>query len=72
MPKKDDDGNIIGCVAFVTNPVSKDALSRIRKDISKILDAVFFPKKIISIESFPKTQSGKINRKKLELIAKEN
>ena len=72
VPKKDDDGNIIGCVAFVTNPVSKDALSRIRKDISKILDAVFFPKKIISIESFPKTQSGKINRKKLELIAKEN
>ncbi len=72
VPKRDNDGNIIGCVAFVTNPVSKDALSKIRKDITKILDTVFFPKKIISIESFPKTQSGKINRKELESMAKKD
>ena len=72
VPKRDNDGNIIGCVAFVTNPVSKDALSKIRIDITKILDTVFFPKKIISIESFPKTQSGKINRKELESMAKED
>ena len=36
----------------------------------KTLDSVFFPKKIISIDNFPKAESGKVNRKKLEAIAK--
>ena len=45
-------------------------IKKIRKECAPILDIVFFPKKIISIKVFPRSQSGKIDRKALEQIAK--
>ena len=48
----------------MSQSVKKKSFNKIRK--FRILDKVFFPKKIITVEKFPLTVSGKIDRKKLE------
>ena len=35
------------------------------------MNSIFFPKKIFFIKDFPRSQSGKIDRKTLEKLAKE-
>ena len=62
-----DDKEIVrGCVAFINNRISKIEEIEIRSKSLEFLDKVFFPKKIISILSFPLTTSGKIDRNKLK------
>lgn len=71
VPLRDDAKVAIGCVAFILGNVDQDKVKRIRDDSKKFLDRVFFPRQIHSIEEFPKTQSGKIDRGALERIANE-
>ena len=70
VPYRDDSEVVVGCVAFVLNNLTTVDINKIRKECAPILDIVFFPKKIISIKVFPRSQSGKIDRKALEQIAK--
>ena len=69
---KDKFNNISGCMGFTTHKITKEEILEIRKESKNYLDPVFFPKNIISIDTFPKSESGKINRKKLETMAKES
>ena len=71
VPLKDNQNIVIGCVGYTLDDITKEQILRIRKDIIEFLDPVFFPKKIISISQFPKSMSGKIDRKKLEIMAKD-
>jgi amino acid adenylation domain-containing protein len=72
VPLRDNQDIIVGCVAFTIQEITKEDILNIRSKIKDSLDTVFFPKKIISINDFPKALSGKINRKELEAMAKED
>ncbi len=71
VPLRDSKEVVSGCVAFVLVEVSREDLSQIRKQSTKFLDSIFFPKKIFFIEDFPRSQSGKIDRKTLEKTARK-
>jgi len=49
--------------------INKEEQIRIRQESMQYLEQVFFPKKIITIENFPRLPSGKIDRKALSLKA---
>ena len=66
IPIRDEREIVIGCVAFITESINKDEELEIRSKSTQYLDKVFFPKRIITIENFPLTVSGKIDRRKLE------
>ena len=70
VPLRDSQDIVIGCAAFIIEDLTIEEERFIREESMKTLDSVFFPKKIISIDNFPKAESGKVNRKKLEAIAK--
>ena len=71
VPLRDSKEVVSGCVAFVLVEVSREDLSQIRKQSTKFLDSIFFPKKIFFIEDFPRSQSSKIDRKALEKSARQ-
>lgn len=71
VPLRDSKEVVLGCVAFVLAEISREDLSQIRKQSTKFLDSIFFPKKIFFIEDFPRSQSGKIDRKALEKSARQ-
>jgi amino acid adenylation domain-containing protein len=71
VPLKDANQVVIGCVAFTMNTVSKQEVEFIRKDSYKLIEQVFFPRKIITIPAYPLSPSGKTDRKQLELIANQ-
>lgn len=66
---KDENGAVTGVVAFVSKPVSKEEIAAIRRDSVSLIEKVFFPKNIYTIDEFPLNPSGKIDRKSLEKIA---
>lgn len=66
IPLRDFRDIVTGCVAFINESISKKEELQIRSASLEFLDKVFFPKKIITVEKFPLTVSGKIDRKKLE------
>ncbi len=70
VPIRDQSEIVVGCVGFSTVQITKEIEFNIRKKSEIFLEKVFFPKKIIFIENFPLSHSGKINRKELEQIAK--
>jgi amino acid adenylation domain-containing protein len=61
----------IGCIAFTTTQLNKEQEVAMRVDSRKYLDQIFLPQRIVHIKNFPLTISGKVDRKKLELIAFE-
>jgi amino acid adenylation domain-containing protein len=71
VPLRDSKEVVSGCVAFVLTEISQDDTNNIRKESTKFLDSIFFPKKIFFIEDFPRSQSGKIDRKNLEKTARK-
>ena len=71
VPLRDNQNIVIGCIGYTLDSLTKEEMLRIRRDITDFLDPVFFPKKIISVPQFPKSLSGKIDRKKLEIMAKD-
>jgi amino acid adenylation domain-containing protein len=70
VPIRDLSDIVVGCYGFTTLKVTKEIEFEIRKNSELSLEKVFFPKKIIHIEQFPLTASGKINRRELEQVAK--
>ena len=62
---------VTGCAAFVLKKLSSVDGKEIRKQSTKLMNSIFFPKKIFFIKDFPRSQSGKIDRKTLEKLAKE-
>ena len=66
---KNDDQITTGCVAFTMSKINKEEQMRIRQESMQHLEQVFFPKKIITIDEFPRSPSGKIDRKALSLKA---
>jgi amino acid adenylation domain-containing protein len=71
VPLRDSAEVVSGCAAFVLVELSREDVSQIRQQSVKFLDSIFFPKKIFFIEDFPRSQSGKIDRKSLEKSAKQ-
>lgn len=71
VPLRDAAEVVSGCAAFVLVELSREDVSQIRQQSAKFLDSIFFPKKIFFIEDFPRSQSGKIDRKSLEKSAKQ-
>ena len=71
VPLRDSAEVVYGCAAFVLVELSREDVSQIRQQSAKFLDSIFFPKKIFSIRDFPRSQSGKIDRKTLEKSAKQ-
>ncbi|MDC1238153.1 amino acid adenylation domain-containing protein [Pseudomonadales bacterium] len=71
VPLRDAAEVVSGCAAFVLIELSREDVSQIRQQSAKFLDSIFFPKKIFFIEDFPRSQSGKIDRKTLEKSAKQ-
>lgn len=70
VPLKDESQITVGCVAFTQNEVTKQERNVIRQESIKLIERVFFPKKILTIDAFPLTNSGKTDRKALALLAK--
>jgi len=71
VPLRDSAEVVSGCAAFILAELSREDVSQIRQQSAKFLDSIFFPKKIFFIEDFPRSQSGKIDRKTLEKTAKQ-
>lgn len=71
VPLRDDNEVVTGCAAFSMHKISKEEETIIRNESATLIERVFFPKKILYIESFPLTISGKIDRKALAVMAKE-
>jgi amino acid adenylation domain-containing protein len=71
IPLRDVNHIVTGCIAFILNEISKVEQDMLRQESAKFVEPIFFPKKIISIESFPMTASGKVDRKALENLAQE-
>ena len=67
---RDDNEVVTGCVAFTMNVIKKEDETIIRNESAALIERVFFPKKIITIDKFPLSESGKIDRKALALMAK--
>ena len=70
VPLKDETGVIKNIVALITSELTKDQELKIRKDSEQYLERIFFPKIIFTIDAFPLTISGKVDRKALALFAK--
>ena len=71
VPLRDTNEIITGCVAFTTQVFTKEEENNIRQDSIYFLERIFFPRKIMAVDELPLTISGKIDRKKLEKIARE-
>jgi len=62
---KDENMTVKGIVAFTMNEISKEDLHKIRQESNKYIEREFFPKTIVTVDDFPRTLSGKIDRKEL-------
>lgn len=71
IPVKDNLEVVVGIVAFTENEINKKLEQEILINFQFHLDKTFFPKKIISISKFPYNQNLKLDRKKLQEIAKK-
>lgn len=71
VPLRDGNEVVTGCVAFVTAELSKEEEVFIRQDSEKHLERIFFPRRMLTIETFPLAASGKVDRKTLARMAQE-
>ena len=68
---RDEQKIVTGCLAFTTSVLTKQEESFIRRESMKHIERVFFPKRIVAIEAFPLTASGKRDRVALAKLAEE-
>jgi acyl-coenzyme A synthetase/AMP-(fatty) acid ligase len=69
IPVKDLNGIVTKLVGFTSMPFNKQQEKLIRTKSEDKLERIFFPKKIIYIDTMPITPSGKIDRNKLKELA---
>ena len=72
VPVKNKHNIVESLTAFTINKLENSDEKYIRNDITQHIEKTFIPKRIIFIENFPLTISGKINRKELEQMAKKH
>ncbi len=65
LPDRNKKKEIIGVVGFTMSPINDDTIDLIRSDSTRLIESIFFPRRIITISKFPTSDSGKISRKKL-------
>ncbi len=65
VPLRDNNLLVKSLIGFTTNFISIDQENKLRLESQYYLEKIFFPAKIISIEKFPTTHSGKIDKKVL-------
>jgi len=65
VPIRDEQGSVTGFVAFTASVLGKEQESTLRRESEKALERIFFPKRFVTIDTFPLTPSGKIDRKEL-------
>ena len=70
VPIKNENELITGIAAFTMNKINKQEEILIRQESVQYLEKIFFPKKIITIAEFPRSPSGKIDRKVLSIKLK--
>ncbi len=70
VPVKDSENRVEKLIGYTMNNISQEEILQYRKESSKNIESIFFPKSIIHIDNFPVTPSGKTDRKKLEDLAK--
>jgi acyl-coenzyme A synthetase/AMP-(fatty) acid ligase len=68
---RNDLGFVEYCVGFIIGELLNDEYLEVKRQSSLVLDTVFFPKRIFKVEYFPRTNSGKVDRKSLGELAKE-
>ena len=71
VPIRNESEIVVACAAFVESNLSNADVGEIRKQSARFLDNIFFPKEVFFIKDFPRSQSGKIDRKALERLAKQ-
>jgi amino acid adenylation domain-containing protein len=71
VPLRDENQVTVGCMAFTQNRLTMEEQKFIRLESMKLIERVFIPKKIITVETFPISPSGKTDRKALESLALE-
>ena len=64
-PIRDNNLLVKSLIGFTTNFISIDQENKLRLESQYYLEKIFFPAKIISVEKFPTTHSGKIDKKVL-------
>jgi amino acid adenylation domain-containing protein len=69
VPVRNDHQVVTRLVAFTTGELSSERETFVRLDSRTALERVFFPKAIVTIDSFPLSASGKTDRKALEQMA---
>lgn len=65
LPVRDEDQIVRSLVAFTTSSLTQSEEDHIRSDSQHILESIFFPAEIVSVDEFPTTNSGKIDRKNM-------
>ena len=70
VAKRDTNGIVSHLVAFTLEKVDNRQFLKIQHTAAKYIDKLFIPKYIFNIKEYPKTMSGKIDRRALEEILK--
>ena len=65
IPIRNKNLSVVKLVAFTTVEVSEEEEKEIRLNSQKFLEAMFLPSNFYTIDEFPLTHSGKIDRRKL-------
>jgi amino acid adenylation domain-containing protein len=61
----DDNNRVDKLIGFILKNLSSNEIVNIKQTMEQYTDKVFIPKKFVYIEEFPKTLSGKVDRKAL-------
>ena len=69
---KDTQGLVTELVGFTTGKFSPQDLADIKKASARSLDAVFFPRRILTLGQLPYAVSGKVDRRALLQLARES
>jgi len=68
---KDNNNTVTSLFAFITHVLTSQEIKEVKQEMKLYIEGIFIPKKILTISELPLTISGKIDRKKLEKIARE-
>lgn len=67
---KDAQGQVKELVGFTTGELSAQDLASLKKASAQSLDAIFFPKRFVTLAQLPYAVSGKVDRRELSELAR--
>ena len=71
VPLRNKIGIVESLAAFTMVRFSEDEWRTLQNKCKDQIEEIFFPKKFIVVDRFPTTSSGKVDRKKLEMLASD-